>query len=282
MRTIGKKSGSTLAAVGAALLWAAAPACSAGADSSISTSALSTAIGTATTSSGTLLCAPTQAQLDACSGKAASDACSLASADGGTGVTGTCRTTVDGASVACAPNLPAPPQALIDACSSHAAGDACQVTEADGDVRSVVCATARDGTTLACRRVPTPPQAAIDACSSHAAGDACALPGHGDGGTIAGVCSLGPAGTGPLACAPAQDLLPDATAACSGLSAGATCTLASRHESVSGSCVTPSAGGAAVCVVSCASLRGPFGCGPGGPGPGWHDGPGGGRGHGGH
>ena len=280
MRTIRKGRGLTLAAIGAAMAWAGASACSAGADSSLSTSALSTAIGTVTTSSGTLLCAPTQAQIDACSGKAASDSCSLSSADGGTGVAGTCRTTVDGASIACAPDLPAPPQASIDACSGHAAGDSCQVTEPDGDVRSGVCATARDGTTLACSRVPTPPQAAIDACASLAAGDACSLPGRADAGTVAGVCSLGPAGIGPLACAPAQDLLPDATAACSGLAAGASCTLASRRESVSGSCVTPAAGGAAVCIVSCASLRGPFGC--GGPGSGWHDGPGGPGRHGGH
>jgi hypothetical protein len=93
---------------------------------------------------------------------------------------------------------------------------------------------------------------------------------------------MGPAGTGPLACAPAQDLLPNAEAACTGLDAGASCTLGRRGDTATGTCVTPAGGGKAVCVVSCGTLGGCFGPRHGGPGgidgmdrPGGMDGPGG-------
>jgi len=202
---------------------------------------------------------PAQVQIDACSGKAVSDSCSLSATDGGTTVTGTCRATVDGKTVACAPNPPSPPQALVDACAGKAKGDSCTGTERDGDTLTGACGTRTGSDTLVCLRVHNPPQVAIDACTGLAADDACTLPGHDDGGTIAGTCSNGPTGTATLACSPTR-VRADATAACAGLADGAACTLTSHRDSVSGTCTTPSAGGSAVCVVACVDLRGSFDC----------------------
>jgi hypothetical protein len=259
-------------------------------------SALGAAVASATDSSGTLLCTPSQGQIDACSGMAAGAACTLTLTnplpDGTTSVAGTCRTTLDGTVVACAPNPPAPPAWLVEACSGKAAGDACTATEPDGDTRDGTCVTARDGSTLICGRAYAPPQAAIDACATLAAGDTCMLPEGGDGGhdvvacdTTSGVCALGPGGTGPLACTEARHLRPSATAACAGLAAGAACTLG-HEDKMNGSCVVPAAGGDAVCVPACSALGGRFSCrdgggghgdmpgfpmpGPGMPGPGGH------------
>jgi hypothetical protein len=259
----------TMAAGAAALALVTACGAGAGATTSSNTSsALAAAFASAISSTGTLLCAPSQAQIDACTSKNAGDACTLTSTDGGTTTDGTCRKTIDGATVACAPNPRSPPQALVDACTGKASGDACQATEPDGDVHDGVCVTARDGSALVCGRVHTPPQAAIDACASSAAGDACTFTGR-EGKTVTGVCSLGPASTGPRACARAQELRPSATTACTGLEAGATCTIG-WHESVPGTCVTPAGGGDAVCVVACPDLGGSFRCGrgSGGHGPG--------------
>lgn len=271
MTRTSRRNGLALAALGPVLV-ALAAACNGGGTSTTSTSALASTIASATASTGTLLCSPAQAQVDSCSGLAAGDACTLSTADGGSTTSGTCRTTIDGATVACAPTPPSPPQELVDACSALAAGESCQVTEADGDAHQGVCVTARDGSTLVCGRIRTPPQVAIDACSALAEGDACSLPARTDAGAITGVCSLGPASTGPLACAPAQELRPKATSACSGLPAGATCTVGRGHDTVSGTCVTPAAGGDAVCVVPCGELGGLFRCGPGRRG-GEHGGP---------
>jgi hypothetical protein len=117
--------------------------------------------------------------------------------------------------------------------------------------------------------VHAPPQAAIDACTGKAAGDACTkAEAAGDGDADAGVCSLGPASTGPLACTRVHDLLPHGAEACTGLAEGAACTMG-REGGVSGSCITPAGGTTAVCVVACADLHGRFDCQgghPGGPG----------------
>ena len=240
-------------------------ACGGGTSSSEATSALSSALEASTAASGTLLCAPAPEQVAACASKATGDACELTPPDGAPAVAGTCRSTLDGVAVACAPNPPAPPQELVDACTGKVAGVTCQVTEAFGNTRDGVCVTARDGATLVCGRVRVPPQGAIDACASLAAGDTCTMPGLGGMmGAGSGVCSLGPASTGPLACAPQKDLLPHGEQACAGLAAGAPCTLGRRHEAVSGTCVAPAADSAAVCVVACADLRGRFTCGPAG------------------
>lgn len=263
----------TLAA--ALLFTIAAAACGQGSKGASSTSsALSSALASSTDAAGTLLCSPAQAQIDGCSGMAAGDPCTLTPPSGTETVAGTCRKTIDGTTVACAPNPPAPPQELVDACTGKILGTPCQVTEAFGDdTRDGVCITARDGATVVCGRVHTPPQAAVDACATAKAGDPCTMPAHEGTGTVPGVCSLGPASTGPLACAPHKDLLPHGEKACTGLAAGDACTLGRGGDGVSGKCVTPTAGSAAVCVVACADLRGRFECGPGGQG--GHDGHGG-------
>jgi len=273
------RSITTLAALAMGLLVACSQATHKTSTSGTSATALDTvaaAVASATAATGTLLCAPSQAQLDACSGLAAGDACTLTLANGTTTVDGTCRSTLDGASIGCAPNPPAPPRALVDACAGLAAGDTCTAAEPDGDTHGGVCVTARNGATLICGRAHVPPQAAIDACASSAAGDACSMPCRDGTSTVAGVCSYGPAGTGVLACAPPQALRPSATAACAGLAAGADCTIGDERHATTGTCVTPAQGGDAVCVPACADLGGRFDCGPGGGpgGPGMPGGPG--------
>jgi hypothetical protein len=249
------------------LVIAAGWACSGGNAVSATTaaSALSATVATASTASGTLLCAPSDPQIAACSGKAAADVCSLAATDGGSAKAGVCDLTIDGTVLACVPTPPAPQAGLVTACSGLTQGTACTATETDGDMIAGECGLAEGGTTLFCTRVRTPSQVSIAACTSKAAGDACSFTGNGteaDGGpdVETGTCSLGSTGTGPLACEKASDLLPEATAACAGLAAGVSCTLSDHRESVTGTCTTPAAGGAAVCVVACSDLGGSFEC----------------------
>jgi len=244
---------------------------SAASPGSTTDTALSLAYASATASSGTLLCAPSTDQVDACAALVEGDACTLTLADGTTTVAGTCRGTIDGAAVACAPNPPAPPQELVDACASLAVGAACTVTEPFGGTRTGVCVTARDGATVICGRVHTPPQAAIDACAALAAGDACTMPDRMGTGTVAGTCSLGPAESGPLACTRSHELLPHGAEACAGLAEGAACTMGRFGMGASGTCTTPAGGTTAVCVVACGGLGGRFHCGPRGGGD--HHGP---------
>ena len=279
----------TLTAAAIGLLTVACAQSSGTSDSATTSSAatVATALAAATTASGTLLCTPSQAQIDACTGLVAGAACTLTAtstaADGSTTTTttaGACATSLDGASVACAPTRPAPPQALVDACAGLAVGAACTATEPDGDTHTGTCVTARDGATILCGRAHTPPQVAIDACASLAAGDPCTMSRtHPDGASAnsIGVCALGPDSTGELACAPAQSLRPSATTACTGLVAGAACTIGGRGHTLAGACVTPAAGGDPVCLAACADLGGGFRCGrdgggegPGGHGPGHH------------
>ena len=253
-----QKTQAPAAALFAALLLAACGQSGAGTTSS---SALADTVASANQATGTMLCEPSQAQIAACDGLAAGAACSLTSPDGQVSVAGTCRASLDGTTVACGHNPPGPPAALVEACAGKAAGDACSATEEDGDSHDGTCVTGRDGTTLVCGRVHVPPQAAVDACATLAAGDACTMA-RDDGHTMTGVCALGPAGTGALACAPAQALRPSHTAACAGLAAGAACTLGSTRHPVAGTCVTPAAGGDAVCQAACAAFGGPFRFGP--------------------
>lgn len=230
---------------------------------------LADTVAAASQAAGTMLCAPSQDQIDACAGLAAGDACALTSPVSQVSVAGLCRATLDGVALACGHVPPAPPPPLVEACAGKAAGDACAVTEPDGDSHDGTCVTTRDGATLVCGRAHLPPQAALDACAALAAGDACTMT-RADGAAVAGVCSLGPAGTGALACLPPQALRPSATAACAGQVAGDACLLGSPRHQVPGSCVTPAAGGDAVCQAACAAFGGPFryGHGPGGMGPG--------------
>jgi hypothetical protein len=232
-----------------------------------------------------LRCAPSTGMLDACSGKAVGDACSLSSKhDGGFSVPGSCRATFDGAGVACVPNFPGPPSFLVDACTGKAADVSCSATGPAGRSFQGMCITARQSGTLFCGREHTPPLGLLDACSGKSAGEACTRPEHRDGGSKPGVCRAGPAGGSALSCRPASS---PGVLACTGQDAGASCTLGFGHKESggpAGSCVTPAAGGPASCVVSCEDLfhhrhhhrhgfgGGPFQWGGSHGGPFWHHG----------
>ncbi len=213
--------------------------------------------GTSSNSVTALRCAPSAAQLDACAGVAAGGSCSLfGHQDAGWTWPGTCRPTLDGTAVACAPNPRAPLSALVNACSGKAAGAACQAEGKRGGSFAGSCLTAPDGTTLFCGRVRPRQLAAVEACSGKTAGEACTRPEAWDAGTKAGVCGLGPADAGPLACRPAES---PGVAACQGLDAGASCTFGFWHrdwgDGPVGSCVLPASGSPATCLVPCADLR---------------------------
>lgn len=257
--------GHTLALAGLAFLLVVGcngPTGSGGAGSGASSSSTSKTASTALDagagqSTAPLRCAPSTGMLDACSGKAVGDACSLTGKrDGGWSFPGSCRATFDGTGVACVPDFPPPPSFLVDACSGKSSGTACAATGPAGHSFEGMCIAARASGTLFCGRSHTPPAAILDACSGKSAGDACTRPEHRDGGSKPGICRSGPAGAGPLACRPASS---PGVVACAGQDAGATCTLGFGHkkhaeEGPSGSCVMPAAGGAASCVVSCEEL----------------------------
>jgi hypothetical protein len=224
-------------------------------------SAASTATATNTTTpqdggssmaTGPLRCAPSEGMLNACSGKATGDACALSGKrDGGFSLPGSCRTTLDGAGLACVPTPPGPPGFLVNACSGKAAGGACSATGPSGRTLAGTCRTERASTVVFCGR--TPPAASVDACAGLAAGDSCSRPEHRDGGSKPGVCRTGPSGA--LACGRATF---PGVEACAGLDAGAACTLGfgRKHEKdeLTGSCVVPASGGAATCLAACTDV----------------------------
>lgn len=209
-----------------------------------------------THASGTLVCTPGEAQIADCDGLAVGEDCTLVSSDGTKTWPGTCRATVDGATIACAPNPPAPPAELVAACAGLAAGDACESTDKLGTTHEGVCVTGKDGATLLCGRKMKPPAEATAACADKAAGDECTVTGTKK--TFTGVCSLGPAGTGTLACTHARDLVSPAEKACAGLEAGAECTLGKKGSLLAGNCVVPASGDAALCVLPCVNVSGRF------------------------
>lgn len=205
---------------------------------------------------GPLRCAPTPGMLGACGGKATGDACTLSgTGDGGWSLPGSCRSTLDGTGLACVPAPPGPPTFLVAACSGKTQGASCSASGPRGHSFEGTCTPGPSSGPLFCGRAHTPPAAVTEACSGKADGDSCSRPETRDGGTKAGVCRTGPAGA--LACRPAESW---GTSACTGLDAGATCTLGFGHshtadgEGPTGSCVVPVSGGAATCVVSCAEL----------------------------
>src|SRR5207248_2557659 len=123
-------------------------------------------------STGTLSCTPGQTQIDACTGKAAGDACTLTRGDSGVTDAGTCRATLDGKSVACVPNPPAPPQPAVDACTGKASGDACTVAEREGSSSGTCAVDSSLGATIC-----------VVGCEAFRAGGGCGGgPGGGHGG----------------------------------------------------------------------------------------------------
>jgi len=219
-----------------------------------------------------LLCGPSSGQISACSGKGAGDACTLTDADKDRTVNGTCRPTIDGSELGCVPHPPSPPSFLTDPCSGKALGASCQATGPFGRTFQGDCVDAPFSQTLVCAPVRTPPEPAVEACSGLDAGQDCSISigghwgfGHWDkmdAGTITinGSCSNGPADAGPLACAPVRDHTSVLTSACSGLDAGASCTLGHKRwmwgEGPSGTCVVPAGGGQEVCLIPCGELKG--------------------------
>jgi hypothetical protein len=198
------------------------------------------------TSAGSLDCTPSPSQTDACSGKTAGQSCGAFFAGRGSGFDGICRTTLDGAGLACAPGQ-LPPRHAVNACAGKSAGDACQP---DDHFPAGVCV--ENDSTLACALVRAPPDFAVAACSTLAAGDDCSLPRHfrdgSDAGSFPGVCETDPtsADGGTVVCEP----LSRQQEACVGVAIGAACTLGNA----AGTCEAPAAGGDAACVVSCSDV----------------------------
>jgi len=168
-------------------------------------------------------------------------------------IPGTCRSTFDGTGVACVPNPPPPPAALSQPCAGMDAGSTCQAKGPFGGGFQGSCVDPRGTGTLICFRVPTPPQPLVEACAGKATGDACEFGERRDGGTFTGVCANGPAGLGPLACKPAHVPADRLAAACEGIDAGSACMLGRWAWSIEGTCTSPAAGGAALCLPPCPS-----------------------------
>jgi hypothetical protein len=61
----------------------------------VTSDVLADTVASASAATGTMLCAPSQVQIDACATMSAGDACSLTSPDGQVSVAGTCRATLD-------------------------------------------------------------------------------------------------------------------------------------------------------------------------------------------
>jgi len=101
-----------------------------------------------------------------------------------------------------------PPQQALDACAALSDGEACRFT-LDGRTLSGACRRGPDPQgPFACLPgdrpppPPFPPREAVDACTGLAAGAACSF--AIDGRTLTGTCRVGPDGSGPTACAPAD------------------------------------------------------------------------------
>jgi hypothetical protein len=203
--------------------------------------------------SGGLVCVPQNLippAVTACTGKAAGDTCSF-SEEGHT-IDGNCAAIPGHDLLAC---IPPPPQGLIDACVGKAAGDSCSATLGDHQFLGT-CATAPDGVTLAC--LPSSgegdhvsPREAI--CQGQDRGSLCTFSPGSSGMTQHGTCR--PDDEGNLAClppAPPQD----AVDACTGLTAGDTCSFSWHGFTVSGTCRALEGGSTLVCAPLCPQSHG--------------------------
>jgi hypothetical protein len=160
----------------------------------------------------------------------------------------------------------APPPEAVAACAGHAKDDACQIALPEHTLDGT-CAQLADGS-LACRpphppRPPPPPEATA-ACAALAAGAACSFT-HGDH-TVQGTCKADDhaAAGSALACAPERKgPPPEATAACTGLASGASCSFKLGEHDLTGTCRAGPDNAALSCAPPC----------PRGPPPGPHGGP---------
>lgn len=152
-----------------------------------------------------------------------------------------------------------PPQEALTACNGLSSGAACGFTH-DGRNLTGTCRAGPNGEALACApagRGPgggpgghhQPPQEAITACSGLSSGASCTV--AIDGRTLTGTCGAPPDGS-TLACRPPRGEHrgppPEALAACSSLSAGASCSVTFDGKALSGTCVAGPNGEALACL----------------------------------
>lgn len=196
---------------------------------------------------------PPPEAVQSCSGKSPGDACTVAHGDDT--FTGVCRTTADGM-LACAPPAPPPPiEAAIDACTSKSAGDGCQFSRDDHNINGT-CRQFGSGV-VACTPTalkpptPRPPPSTppVVACTGKIAGAACSFT---IGSlTVNGMCRQFGDHDGDsddfLACLPMLSALPP-VAACSNLTAGATCAITAGAKTLNGVCHQLPNDGPLVCL----------------------------------
>ena len=118
--------------------------------------------------------------VDACSGKAAGDACSYSDGDADDPDTGTCA--LSGATLVCRHTHP-PPQEAVDACSGLTAGAACTLPGRRADAGGIAGACASVSGTLACEPARPDP---VAACADLTTGATCTL--SSSCGNISGCC----------------------------------------------------------------------------------------------
>lgn len=157
-----------------------------------------------------------------------------------------------------------PPAEALAACNGLAAGAACGFTH-HGKNLTGTCRTGPNGEAAACAPEGMgpggpgghhgPPPEAVAACNGQSAGATCSV--TFDGRTMTGTCRTGPDGQGSLACAPQggpggpgghHGPPPEALAACSGQSAGASCSVNLHGQATTGTCVAGPNGEALACM----------------------------------
>ena len=167
--------------------------------------------------------------IEACVGKNAGDACTVAHED--RSFAGTYAALPSGVLACQPPPPPPPPPGAVAACANLKAGDACQLTADDHTVDGL-CRAFASGV-VACVPVPLPLLGLIDACTGMNAGDPCTFTHEDD--TVNGACTAIDALGGLLLCLPRQELTPTIDA-CDGKNAGDACAFELEGHAISGTC----------------------------------------------
>ena len=103
-----------------------------------------------------------------------------------------------------------------------------------------------------------PPAALVEACAGISVGSVCSFVGR-EGNNVAGTCSEGRGDSGVVLCRPndrpdrgdgpsREERRAMATAACTELTAGVSCTIDGENHSIAGTCRTPPEGESLFCV----------------------------------
>lgn len=155
-----------------------------------------------------------------------------------------------------------PPPEALSACSGLAESAACAFTHR-GQNLTGVCRAGPGGAALACAPAGgpggprTPPPEATSACQGKSRGDACSFS-HptpsGETRALTGTCDA-PPDAAALACRPQRPdgagphhgPPPEAVAACASSSAGASCSVSLRGETLAGTCETAPDGATLAC-----------------------------------